>query len=515
MKRSLCLLALAGTLISQTLWAQSPGDLDASFNTTGWWVDWGGADADLNAAGMLPDGRIVTAGVYDYFNDHSLWITRRWPDGTLDTGFDGDGIAVVSGYFVESDKVDLAMQQDGKVLVACHASDLNGYYCLIARLDTVGNLDATFGQGGLVVEPESSVAYGFEQVHVQSSGRILVTAHGGTVLSITAFTPTGQRDNTYGPFNGQVVLPIANADEVVLEGSGLMPSGELTLLAESRASGPRSVHLVRVDDDGDLVAGYGTGGMVTVADTFYYSPSAFAVAPTGEAYVGGMPPSWTGNLPVAVRRYTATGTLDNAWGQSGTALVTAAGHLHAWTMMVASNGLVYLAGDHDAGPTDIMVARLTPAGQADPAFGMNGVATDLTAGGMIWAYDIVEQPDGKVVVAGVQNNVSTLRGFMARFLTSPALSADAGAAESLSVGIFPNPASDHASLLLDVDQDVVVDVCISDLSGRTCRDIARGERLATGSHVLDLRVADLPSGLYEVLVRADGQQLTGRLVVTH
>lgn len=183
--------------------------------------------------------------------------------------------------------------------------------------------------------------------------------------------------------------------------------------------------------------------------------------------------------------------------------------------MVASTGMVYLAGDHDGGPTHVMAARLTSSGQQDASFGTNGIATEATAGGMVWASDIVEQADGKIIAAGMVNNVSSVQGIALRFLTSPALSVQDGGASSFSMEFYPNPACSGTTLRLTMAQEALVDVVVCDLSGRTVQVAASAERIAAGSHVMDLAIADLPAGLYQVMVRHDGQQHSGRLVVTH
>ncbi|MFN8397153.1 MAG: delta-60 repeat domain-containing protein, partial [Bacteroidia bacterium] len=133
MKRTLSLLALAGISMSHFLWSQSPGDLDPSFSTNGWLIDGAALNTDLTAVEVMADGRIVAAGVYDFGVNHNIWVCKWRPDGTLDPGFDGDGFAVLPGYFVESDEVDLALQANGKVVVAAWLSDFNSDYSALIR----------------------------------------------------------------------------------------------------------------------------------------------------------------------------------------------------------------------------------------------------------------------------------------------------------------------------------------------------------------------------------------------
>ena len=94
-------------------------------------------------------------------------IARLNADGSLDTSF-LDGLAGVSGVVQ-----DVAVQSDGRILVAGQFSSVNGVgRSNLARLNADGSLDTTFLDGLSGLDAAATV------IAIQSDGKILV---GGTV----------------------------------------------------------------------------------------------------------------------------------------------------------------------------------------------------------------------------------------------------------------------------------------------------------------------------------------------
>src|SRR5207247_9415809 len=89
------LLALLSALLLVLSFAHSvdaaPGDLDTTFGTGGRVVtDFGGSE-ETPALALQPDGRIVVAGSSFLFLGFNFAFARYNPDGTLDLSFDQVG----------------------------------------------------------------------------------------------------------------------------------------------------------------------------------------------------------------------------------------------------------------------------------------------------------------------------------------------------------------------------------------------------------------------------------------
>lgn len=112
----------------------------------------GGINEFANAIAVQADGKIVVAGYADNATDSDFIIVRFNADGSLDTSFDSDGKLVYSfnlGGTNNDIATGLAIQTDGKILVSGYADiAANNKDVAIIRLNSDGTLDPTFGGAG-------------------------------------------------------------------------------------------------------------------------------------------------------------------------------------------------------------------------------------------------------------------------------------------------------------------------------------------------------------------------------
>ena len=100
------------------------------------------------------DGKIVVAGTADAPGRNDFALARYNDDGSLDTSFDGDGEVTTSfGVQVQANAFSMALQADGKIVVAGYVSDHNSIDFALARYNSDGSLDTSFdGDGKLTVK---------------------------------------------------------------------------------------------------------------------------------------------------------------------------------------------------------------------------------------------------------------------------------------------------------------------------------------------------------------------------
>lgn len=300
--------------------------------------------------------------------------------GDFDPTFAGDGIventSAAQGY-------DVALQSDGKILVAA------GDDFAVFRYDADGNLDPGFGTAGRASADFGGLDESARALAIAPDGTILVAGHmrtGSSVieLAIARFDATGTLDPTFGTGG------ITSTD---VPGSGFthamvrLPTGRIVLASNSDLN---NGVLVAYDDDGNLDAGFGTGGMVAVPGV---TLSALAVA--GDAIVAvGAEATVFGDGAVVAR-----------FGFDGTAgqVTTFASDSSAKAIALDPTGRLVVAGSTN-GCMDTFVARLFADGTPDPDFGTNGVATlDIAPVAANLCAEIgtavALQPDGKILVA--------------------------------------------------------------------------------------------------------------------
>jgi uncharacterized delta-60 repeat protein len=141
------IIAVGTTSNSKIMLAQfqATGALDTTFDTDGI-VETTGPGSVLRAVQVQPDGKIVAVGTKkDVAGLSDFVVVRYLNTGTLDTSFDGDGIATpgfaANAYIIAT---SMALRPDGKILIAGQVSGTNG----VARYNSNGSLDTSFDTDG-------------------------------------------------------------------------------------------------------------------------------------------------------------------------------------------------------------------------------------------------------------------------------------------------------------------------------------------------------------------------------
>ena len=175
----------------------------------------------------LPDGSVLQAGamqttVENKTTSYTMAVQRRGPQGAPDPAFGSNGIAEIPVWrYYEFSEV-IAVQPDGKILVAGNAADsiLRGitnttchpaiclYYPVIARLNPDGTLDKTFNGTGKIVlsfgHANDDAFFGVQQygtlldVAVDLDGKIYVYVDGSLYATAAArLLPNGTLDPAF------------------------------------------------------------------------------------------------------------------------------------------------------------------------------------------------------------------------------------------------------------------------------------------------------------------------------
>jgi uncharacterized delta-60 repeat protein len=426
----------------------SAGSLDPSFGSSGVVLTSIGNDyyAIGEAVALQGDGKIVVAG-YAYNNGYDFAVARYTPAGTLDTSFGNSGkVGMPNGGTVLTPAgggafgQSVAIQPDGKIIVAGGINDNFG----LVRYTTSGNLDTTFGNGGIVSTPIDSESYGYS-VAVQSDGKIVVA--GGTYLgyydfyefAVVRYTASGALDTTFG-MGGIVVTNVGDDYYSFGQGVVVQSDGKI-VVAGYTYNGGYEFAVVRYTPSGALDAGFGTGGIALTSlgnDADAYG-TCVALQSDGKIVVGGgvelyddsvaLPPNSniapaskpnSGTIEdFALVRYTTAGVPDTTFGTGGAVLTTVGNGDYGYgqSVKVQSDGKIVLAGGAYNGTYTFGVSRYTPAGALDSSFGSGGIVITLI-GSESYGEGVALQSDGKIVVAGYASS-SGDEFAVARYLGAP------------------------------------------------------------------------------------------------
>ena len=212
------------------------GSLDTTFGNGGFVTSHFGSNEEITSLALQPDGKLIAAG----WSNSIFAVARYNVDGTLDPTFGTGGVATIS--FRDIDDIDLAfavaLQPDGKIVVAGNSSTLNqNWDFALARLNSDGSLDTSFGVGGKV---ESDFG-GNERIHalaVQSDGNILAAGQTlGGHITLARYLPDGSLDSLFG-VGGVLTTPVGDtslahamafqsSDKLVVGGTTQVTIGEI------------------------------------------------------------------------------------------------------------------------------------------------------------------------------------------------------------------------------------------------------------------------------------------------
>jgi len=216
----------------------SDGSLDDSFGT-------GGEEIGLSGnLALQPDGKILLLGGYTTggglsSNDveagtEGFTVTRLDANGNLDTSFGAGGTSVIdlgSG-FLPADFLgggNLAVQSDGKIVVGGtfftsdsveYANGENDF--VVARLDQDGNLDPSFGTGGI-----QSIEGGLESgMALEPDGKIVLVgtlqgnfSDNSSPAAVVRLDSDGNPDTSFGNYGERTDFFPVSADQLI-EGIG-------------------------------------------------------------------------------------------------------------------------------------------------------------------------------------------------------------------------------------------------------------------------------------------------------
>lgn len=443
--RAAAAAALVAAVTGTGLLALSVGDVDPTFGAGGVTTFAYGQNGTRIAATLqMPDQSQVVAGTVitgtSTVNNvtsftYDAVVMRFTKEGALDTSFNATGATpgvlqfdLGTDELITAASLDLSVPGHPRVVLAGMAR--RGYFgknsMAVARVDDTGQLDSTFGTGGLAFLPfvddplddaqQSSADAQAWTVAVQADGKVVV---GGQAKNSTV----------YGSGYAYVVTR--------LDATGV-PDASFTTVRAFFGSGDQGdfgyTSALDIDSDGSVVAALvnspgiaaqlyllripASGGSTNPPVRIYQDDAtsvrilpASAGAATGKILVGGTDlvtifPTLKYDWSLA--RYNPDLTPDSTFGTGGVVSFDSGGtqdRLHS--LVVLADGRLLLAGTVGAfGPEDVGVVRLLADGQRDTSFGPAGLQRVNLVQNDLWGAAVAQ---GERIV--VVDNIDDLTQF--------------------------------------------------------------------------------------------------------
>lgn len=356
MKRLSLISLFLFSLLQLPIAGAAPGDLDVSFSGDGILAQDLGTDYDLaSSVAVQADGKIVVAGSTGESPNGDFLVVRYLEDGSLDPDFGSGGLVTVDFSGGNDNATSLALQPDGRILMGGFVESAPGQFDFgLVRLDQDGALDSDFGTDGRVV------------------------------------TDFGRA------FDVPNALALQNDGKIVLAGR----TSATTALID------RDIAMARYESDGDLDVTFDEDGKLeTSLDGLGATAVGLALDGEGKIVASGSSTMADSTSDPLLIRYLSDGRLDSSFDGDGlvqAGLGSAAANFGQ--VAVQPDGRIIAAGRLNQTVTgnDFLISRFEGDGSPDDSFGEGGrIVIDFEdLKGSDAARCLVLQADGKILVGG-------------------------------------------------------------------------------------------------------------------
>jgi uncharacterized delta-60 repeat protein len=398
----------------------SDGTLDKTFGSSGIVIlPIGSSDDEGKSLAIQPDGKILLGGYCSNGSNNDFCIARFKSDGTLDKTFGSSGKVIQPIGSSDDYGYSLAIQPDGKILLGgfCY-NGRNNDFC-IARFNSNGTLDTTFGSSGIVIQPIGSSGDNGYSLAIQPDGKILL---GGSCRKrfndyscIARFNSDGTLDTTFGS-SGIVIQPIVSAND---HGNSfaIQPDGKILLSGFCRNGSNEDFCIERFNSDGTLDTTFGSRGKVIQSIGSSDDKGKYlAIQPDGKILLGGYC-RIGGNRDFCIARFNSDGTLDTTFGSSGKVIQSIdSSNDYGYSLAIQPDGKILLGGScNNGGDVDFCIARFKSDGTLDKTFGRSGIVILPIGSSDDEGKSLAIQPDGKILLGGYCSYKSNVDFCIARF----------------------------------------------------------------------------------------------------
>ncbi len=496
--------------LSFSLLIAQPVSPDLSFGNDGVFrLNFPGFSAYASNLVIQADDKIIVGGgfITDSADEVFGWI-RLHPDGRLDSSLNGNGI-VSSLVGTRGSSSNIALQNDGKVVLAGNSDDGTSFNFTIIRYHPDGALDSSFaGDGVLITDVSSTQTERLTDMILQSDGKILA---GGFVrmgskdnIVIIRYLTDGSPDSSFGE-NGILVIDLFQSNNTLLSLLA-QPDGKILAAGRTAIDSVPSVDLfvMRYLPNGVPDSTFGQFGYVTTSMVSSSSLGSFdqieamALQPDGKIVAVGY-----GGLPgrALLLRLLPDGRPDSTFADRGLILaeLDSMESERLISVLIQNDGKIIVGGflDNYSISGSPIFARLLENGSMDSTFGIDGIVLPdfYMPGAVITSVNL--QGDGKLLVTGVGWDSTYTDMLVARYLTDLNIGILDFFTDDRVVLVYPNPVAHQMTLEYFLERKERVSIALFDTYGKLIHTFVQNEIRNQGQvkELLELN-NQIPTGRY-------------------
>jgi uncharacterized delta-60 repeat protein len=516
--------------------AQNAGTLDESFGNNGIVVTSFNQLETASSIAVDNEGRIVLGGYLIESNIIDVVLARYLDDGSLDPSFSDDGLLRLNYPGSDDYLNDLAIQDDGKIVFVGETSDDDTRDIIVVRLNQDGSFDNTFSNDGIAIIDVNDDDFG-RAVAIQDDGKIVVA---GTCVSneeydliLCRLNSDGTFDNTFAG-NGKLIYDVNWGsydfmNDVALYGGNIFVSGYCWEGSSNRDFD--GVAVLKFDNTGQPVASFGDNGLaffeLEVFNNMMTFGSKMAINANG-IYIATQHEPDNASVDMAVINFLHNGYPNDDFGNQGIVIVEMVVNSAAYGITLQPDGKILTCGgmfsdytetNNSFGPIDYsFVARFLTNGELDADFGAYyGVSmVDVSPNKIDEFQDICLQDDHKIVACGYafvvdfnDKDFSAARLYSGLEVGMPEISRNDFAEIKIK-----NPVTEHSlEISFYLSEASEFEAHLYNMRGEDLGVIFKGSYDIGVYHRTFNLTHDLPQGIYVLQIMINGQKKNYRLIV--
>lgn len=489
-----------------SIFVQAQALLDASFGENGHtYTDIDNSNDVANDICIQADNKILVAGFTSNGVKDFFCLIRYAEDGSPDLSFGHQGI-VITEFPSTSVAHALALQTDGKIILAGHTWGGQANELAMVRYHTDGSIDESFGNMGKLTTRIFDKNAFCSAIHLQTDGKIVLAGHSYTFNNdaddflLARYHENGQLDSSFGD-QGISITSLGSFTMDWIRDLDIQADGKILAAGFSGSL----FAMVRYLDNGALDSSFGDNGISLTQGGSSHDGALNSVEVLADNSIlaaGYVRDSFSNSV---LLKFTANGVLDPSFGDNGMSVIpvsTANDVLE--DLCVQPDGEILVGGT--ALVDDIQqfsLMRFLDNGELDTDYGQEGFAAIGNYNTAALLHKIVVQHNDKVITCG--QSLAYPSDFLLSRYHSELVNVHSPKIAQANIKLYPNPSAEQIQFSYSLFEKANLSIVLMASDGRRVATISERTQQNKGLHTLNIVIDQLARGHYYLLMHIDQQ----------